>query len=492
MGGAPPKDAEFPCVTLHRDDWDDFGVKILFNVRFWKSKNSKSIKLGQVKILSRDKKGIVGGDTSLPKEFTTLLPQFYCSLGQERRYYEILRDLEEGIEILENLQDIVIKPSQADPFEDEWIFKEGLIRFSEAEENYGTAHEIFGLQQPHEEYIRKYRIGEGFTFKYRFKGFSAPHEVECHFKSSIEKLPYRIMAFVGKNGTGKTAVLSAMARLISGVSKDDKPKRDVFTPSRPPFSRVIAISYSPFGPFKYPLFQTSSYRFCGLLNEDGLPDFAILEKRVKQNIKQILSLKIERHWFKALETAGLFKNEPVMGKLRQPSSPAVKLRLLKRLSSGHYYITLFLTDIVANLTKNSLLIIDEPELYLHPNMVSATMRAVEDLLGSFTFNSYAIVATHSPIIIQEILGQNVRNFLKIEGRPICRTLDFESFGENLTTLINKVFGQTLEDKNYMRILDELCRNRNVEAVNALFDNKLGMNALSYVDTVIRQLREEKE
>ena len=46
------------------------------------------------------------------------------------------------------------------------------------------------------------------------------------------------------------------------------------------------------------------------------------------------------------------------------------------------------------------LLFDEPELHLHQNATANTMRMFYRLLEEF--NSYAIIATHSPLIIQEI------------------------------------------------------------------------------------------
>jgi predicted ATPase len=485
-----PKTDEYPCVTLFNDNWDDFTYKIQFYARLWKSRKALPIDLGSVKILQKDEEGSIAKATILPEEFTSLPTFYFCSLGQGRKYYEELSKYKLGTEILESLKDIVLNPQFADGFREESVFEKSMLRFSEAAANYETAIELFTSASEQDQQNISTSIQQKFTFTYKFEGFSSPHKVECDFTERVD-LPFRIMAFVGKNGTGKTAVMAEMAKFLSGVNEKQL-RKGVFSPSRPSFPRTIVVSYSPFGPFKYPPLQTSSYRYCGLFDEEEKPNFTYLENRIIKSIDEIFKDKNEIAWLEALETAGLFENEPVMKSIQGIKSSSRILNIWKRMSSGHYYICLLLTDIVSNLTKNSILLIDEPELYLHPNMVSGLMRSVEDLLSSEQFNSYAIVATHSPIVIQELLGKSVRFFLRLGNEPHCRTLDFESFGENLTTLVNQVFGVSREDKNYMRILEEISQGRTEDEVDELFDGKLSMNASSFVSAVIRENEKKSE
>jgi hypothetical protein len=296
------------------------------------------------------------------------------------------------------------------------------------------------------------------------------------------ELPYRLMAFVGKNGTGKTAVMAELANRFSGISKESS---EGFNPIRPTFIRTVAISYSPFGPFRYPPVQTSSYRYCGILSKNGrLITTAKLEDRIKKEISDIFNLELKEIWLSSLRNSGLFDNEPVLCELHKLNEVEEILSIFKKLSSGHYYATLILTDIISNLTQNSILLIDEPELFLHPNMLSGLMRSIEEVLSDKVFDSYAIVATHSPIVIQEIPSRSVRVFSRVGDDPYCQNLtDFESFGENLTNIVNQVFGVTRADKNYMSILERLCANKSEDEIEALFEGRLGMNASAYVSAL---------
>lgn len=80
---------------------------------------------------------------------------------------------------------------------------------------------------------------------------------------------------------------------------------------------------------------------------------------------------------------------------------------------------------------------DEPESHLHPPLLSAFTRALADLLTNR--NGVAIIATHSPVLLQEVPRECVwklrRNGLVASAdRPEC-----ETFAENVGFLTREVF-----------------------------------------------------
>ncbi|MFP3835922.1 AAA family ATPase, partial [Chryseobacterium sp. SIMBA_028] len=76
------------------------------------------------------------------------------------------------------------------------------------------------------------------------------------------------------------------------------------------------------------------------------------------------------------------------------------LPLLKTMSSGHAIIILTLARLVATVEDKSLIIIDEPESHLHPPLLSLFIKSLSDLL--YVKNGVAILATHSPVVLQGI------------------------------------------------------------------------------------------
>jgi predicted ATP-dependent endonuclease of OLD family len=74
--------------------------------------------------------------------------------------------------------------------------------------------------------------------------------------------------------------------------------------------------------------------------------------------------------------------------------------IFNKLSSGHKIVLLTITRLVETVEEKTLVMLDEPESHLHPPLLSAFIRALSELL--ILRNGVAIIATHSPVILQEL------------------------------------------------------------------------------------------
>jgi predicted ATP-binding protein involved in virulence len=97
-----------------------------------------------------------------------------------------------------------------------------------------------------------------------------------------------------------------------------------------------------------------------------------------------------------------------------------------------------------------------------------------------TFNSFAVIATHSPIILQEIPGKRVRIFKRDGTYSIVNPLAFESFGENLTMITNEVFEVSRLHNNYQNYLRGLAASKTYDEVLEVFGGRLGLNAKAFL------------
>src|SRR5215469_2941008 len=225
---SPGTEAKFPCLVLEEDSWNDFGHVTLFHAR-WFFARMRSVTLGDTKILQRDTP-----ETQLPDHFNNLTDDF-CSLGQTISYYEEMHDLGRALQdkILRALRDIVAHPQIANAFENEKGFRDSLLRYSEAEQAFRDGGKI--LQDSPSGLTEKI----SFTYSVKLKAATAPHQLQVTFGDD-KLLPCRIVAFIGKNATGKTWLLSRLAADISGHQE----RVGRFKPARPAFGRVIAVSYN--------------------------------------------------------------------------------------------------------------------------------------------------------------------------------------------------------------------------------------------------------
>jgi predicted ATP-dependent endonuclease of OLD family len=111
--------------------------------------------------------------------------------------------------------------------------------------------------------------------------------------------------------------------------------------------------------------------------------------------------------------------------------------IFRTASSGHKTVLLTMTKLVEVVGERTLVLIDEPEAHLHPPLAASFIRAFSALLASR--NGLAILATHSPVMLQEVPQDCVwllfRNGENIEvERP-----QIETFAETLGVLTREVF-----------------------------------------------------
>lgn len=92
-----------------------------------------------------------------------------------------------------------------------------------------------------------------------------------------------------------------------------------------------------------------------------------------------------------------------------------------------------------------MILFDEPETHLHPNAVAHLFNVMNKILKEF--NSFAIIATHSPIVIQEIPRKRVILLTREGNSTISSPMNFETFGENVSELTRHVF-DTVNIPNY--------------------------------------------
>jgi ABC-type multidrug transport system ATPase subunit len=485
------KGKEFPCVVLVTDSWDDwFEAETLFHAKYLKNESS-ILALGDVKIMTTE-----GGVTRnyIEAEFTSLGEDF-CSLGQTLNYYKSIGELPSNTqtEILLGLRDSATNNVIAEKFQEKRIFINSLLRFSEAEKAFKEAKKFFGGS-----------VSQvlNFTYECHIANATSPHIIELDFDEN--EIPYRINAFVGKNATGKTKVLTELSSALSGAKK----KKQAFYPERPSFSKVITISYSAFDdlykPFEDkelekkeeidPTEQSEdrkegtklfSYKYCGLRKKQGILSLEELESQFLQSFSEVKARGREEEWLKIIKNVFEDEHLDLIYKIIEMKSD---ISLASSLSSGQNILLSTITDVIANIETDSLLLFDEPEIHLHPNAIANFMRMFYEILERF--NSYAILSTHSPIILQEIPSKYIRVFTRIDNTPLIHPPSLECFGENISNITNDVFEIREHESNYKMYFKFLSNRFSDEQIIEMFNNELSFNALTYLNTIYKRKETE--
>ncbi|WP_201257807.1 AAA family ATPase [Photobacterium kishitanii] len=203
-----------------------------------------------------------------------------------------------------------------------------------------------------------------------------------------------------------------------------------------------------------------NYVYCGLRDEQGNTRTKDEQfKKFHNTWKRIDKLKRLKKWknvisnFLEAELIDLFiKPSPIDPKKLYFDIIGFS-KAFESLSSGQAIVLFVVSEIVANIRLDSLLLFDEPETHLHPNAISQLMNGIAELISEF--ESYCIIATHSPIIIQDMFSRDVLVISREENIPLVRNIGTESFGENLSVITEIVFGNRVIPKFYETTIKKL-------------------------------------
>jgi predicted ATPase len=156
---------------------------------------------------------------------------------------------------------------------------------------------------------------------------------------------------------------------------------------------------------------------------------------------------------------------PMLEHLRQLgmiSSPEIQLKReggysLQESSSGEYHFFSSIVGLMATVKPtNSLVLIDEPEISLHPNWQMKYLTFLREL---FSHSEYAtchiLVATHSHFLISDLKGDSSKIIgLKRAGKEIeiiDLPKELDTFGWSAEDVLYKIFGLRTTRNHYMEV-----------------------------------------
>ena len=190
--------------------------------------------------------------------------------------------------------------------------------------------------------------------------------------------------------------------------------------------------------------------------------------------------------FKSINVSLLYKHF-----ITNDNFDSTSYKLFSKLSSGHKIVLLTLTKLIELSEEKTLIIMDEPEMHLHPPLLGSFVRSLSSLLRRV--NGVAILATHSPIVLQEVPKECVYKlnrfgeFINVE-RPTN-----ETFGEEIGILTSEVFGLELTESGFHKLLNEAVnKGYSYEQIIDEFDDKLSRGASSVLRILLAKRRQENQ
>lgn len=122
------------------------------------------------------------------------------------------------------------------------------------------------------------------------------------------------------------------------------------------------------------------------------------------------------------------------------------------LSSGQRLFAYVVINILGAIRRNSLILIDEPELFLHPTLEIQFVDMLKTILARF--NSKALLATHSEVTVREIPAACVHVFEKTDEGLVIKRPPFQTFGGDVQRISSYVFGDSQSVKPFERWIKE--------------------------------------
>lgn len=564
-------DADENYIILKKDNWNDFGYYTFFHfsIRF----ENKIYQLGGVRILFED-------ETNSHLEFSNLnyeertnyrilesisSNKKFISLLSSNKSYKLLKEIftipETLYDVLNSLHELSYlekyNPTSPDiNLKESEGFNDSLTRDSDSQKSIQEAsHILFGDELDPDRF--------NFRFNFKLDNFDDVHSI--HFNFYDEFFPSNIITLIGKNGTGKTQTLKHLSECLQSVglaSKENREKeayntKEAFSKdypydrnqvddsffTKPPFSKVVLISYSPFENF-YNGGKAKSFSYSGLREKNSTNIskdvvFNDMKSSLNQMIKDDLDssdyestiLKVNKLYevlkiaIPEFENIGLTLEQEIFEKqkvyalesqnsmqvhdnflliknyskeeLREYTyKDSVHLKISPKviqeicfldennkkleLSSGQEIFTYMIFAILGKIEEESLLIFDEPESYLHPNLEITFMRLLKEILKMF--KSYCIMATHSLIMTRETPSDFVRIFDVVEKKPIIiKPSGIETFGASLNSICNYTFENALEDKPFENWLKgHISSSNTIDEILVNYQDKLNPETLMFI------------
>lgn len=511
-GARPSTGRSTAFLTI--DHWNDYSYVTLFQL-FCFDENGNGHDIGNVKIGFTGQTESISTFSTLSKEFSEL-DQRYFSVGQSVDFYRHIRGLPDTTrkELLRGLNDLVAYPEIISTIDDEKVLGTSLLRdISLATIRGQFARVLNGMAEL-----------TSFNFKFcrlqsdQFDAFALDFDV------IPESMPgTNIHAIIGRNGVGKTTLLNSMISAVvsqdpSGVflSKSSFGEEKI---SPDYFSSVVSVSFSAFDPFTPPQEQPdpakgACYFYIGLKDQGDPSRLRSLEELQNECVRALLACfqtreRLDR-WRRVIDELGSDENFASMGLVRlhdvymtmrsgralaeQADSDTLRAafqseahRFLKKMSSGHAVVFLTMTRLVSTVEEKTLVLLDEPESHLHPPLLAAFVRALGGLLHDR--NGVAIIATHSPVVLQEIPRSCAWKIYRTSRSTAAERPKIETFGENVGTLTSEVFRLEVALSGFHKLLAEsVATGQSYEEIVGSYKGQLGIEGRA----VLRVLLATKE
>jgi len=500
-------------IYLIHDSWDDwFEYATSFNM--W-IKDDELVRIGRVKIAQKNQ---IVRTTILDNEFSKLEDDYF-SVGFTEDYYEELKHTKYREHILTSLNDISFNLNIYEEIKHHNVTKVSLMREYSEKRLKGQVHRM--------------ALGgaklTNYDFTYVFPAINpwTGENVRMTFEVDRENKPFsNIHVLIGKNGVGKTSVIKKMIYAFEEC-KDEHEVGKIERSTRNDFANIVNVSFSVFDtPILEEDFEEGfpiQYKYVGLMKPGSIKSRDSLTNEfidcTFNFYRNTSKMRLWKDSIKILESDNTFVDLEIgewiaeylikqwIGEIKEMEEHTEKLTLEERqhllkekhnenvsdkfskLSSGHKIILLTIANLIDLVEEKTVVFLDEPEEHLHPPLVAAFIQALSNLL--IYRNGVGIVATHSPVIVQEVPKKCVWILQRQGVYLIPRRPEIETYGENLGELTTEIFGYEVINSGFHKELKNAVeKSISYEDAKEIFDGQLGKEAKSILRAYMHDKNED--
>ncbi len=486
---------------LYTDNWDDWGkYRTQFSLHvadeYGEVHRIGSVKIGIRGLMPAGKVSKNHRAPELPEQFDALDSRYF-SLGQGESYYESLNEISDGLRsrIFKALRDCAADLNIFQACRNEDVMHESLLRDVRESAVIGRLNRL----------TRGDAKLTKFAFTYRLPAAGKQPPAVMSFDVTPESQPpTNVHVLIGRNGVGKTRCMRQMALALLGREVDGGSPGTIEmlaedTGGAVDFSGLLLVSFSAFDEFELTPTEADNMNFqqIGLRHPSSTnhgstgKSFDDLGADFAKSLNRCQSGVLAERWrtaVKTLEEDDLFAEADVTSLLDDDAEASLTPRarkLFKKLSSGHAIVLLTVTRLVELVDERTLVLLDEPEGHLHPPLLASFVRCLSDLL--VRRNGVAIVATHSPVVLQEVPRSCAWKLRRSGKTSFAERPTLETFGENIGVLTREVFGLQVTQSGFHRLLQEaVSGDLSYRMVLHKFDGQLGDEAKAIVQALIAE------
>ena len=210
-----------------------------------------------------------------------------------------------------------------------------------------------------------------------------------------------------------------------------------------------------------------------------------------KGIDNIQTLKKDYQIIRTLSSIGIIKNVTLW--LYKNG----KVYSFEEASSGEKHILYMATSIARYICDNSIILIDEPEISLHPNWQMKYINFLKKAFAKYS-SCHFLIASHSPYLVSDLASDSSSLIsLKYENdKRVAETIDYDTYAWSAENVLYNIFGVRTTRNYYFEadmqeLLTNMSQSKNYERVKELY-MKLSRYYLSDEDPLHLVLNEVKE